>query len=597
MKNNYKISITLFIIILCCITTLISVGFSALNQNLNISGEVDYELNSPTLYNVLKKEAQLGTYAQEYTGDHQDSMDTSLSTQKIYHWNAINDTQANVILDKWNVIFGGFCWQMYRTTDTGGVKLIYNGIPTDGKCNNTGTDQQIGTSEFNTNYNSLADVGYMYNTRYTYNHKTPTSIYILTVSSATGSSNYYYGTGVTYDSATNKYTLIGITQDTWTNTYSSSSGLYTCRSTNDTTCSTVYYIVGGASSYMYGFSMTGGNLLNYYNTNITFGTDYTESNGIYTLSNTTTIQKVDWFSNYSTYKNYYTCGDDSTSCTNLKYIISTNNSRYYSLSSASNNYIYAKDFTYNSGTDTYTLNSDRYEIWELTDTDKTNLGTHHYTCFNDTGACQTLSYVYRVSGSNIFYINLTGGKSIENAVNEMLYADNVNQTDSTIKTYIDNWYSNNMTSYTTYLEDIIFCNNRSQSNSTTNGWNPDGESVSTSMLFNYTLLSCTNDTDKFSVSNNKAKLTYPVGLASYKEMTLLNRDILRKTGQNYWLGSPSHFPDTYAFEEIVSSTGNSSTYSVYNSHGVRPVVSLKPETEYASGTGSKNDPYYVNVLD
>ncbi len=599
MKKHYKLYITLFIIMLSFITTLISVGFSALNQSLNISGDVDYEINSPTLYNVLKKEAQLGTYATEYTGDHQDSMDTSLSTQKIYHWKTTNITNANVILDKWNVIFGGFCWQMIRTTDTGGVKLIYNGTPTDGKCNNSGTAQQIGTSAFNTNSSSPADVGYMYNKRYTYNSKKPSSLDVLTRTSMTKSSNYYYGTGVTYSSGT--YTLTGTTQDTWTNTYSSSSGLYTCKSATATTCSTVYYIAGGESSYMYGFSMTEGNLLNYYNTNITLGTGYSESNGIYSLTNTTTISKADWFSNYSTYKNYYTCGDNNTTCTNLKYITATYNYYYYSIL-VSNNYIYANNFTYDSGINKYTLSSDRYKTWNMTDTDKTNLATHHYTCFNDTGVCETLSYVYYAStpsgSSYIFYINLTGGKSIEDAIDEMLYNDNVNQTNSTIKTYIDNWYSSNMTSYTSYLEDTIFCNERSQINQQANGWNPNGGSLSTYMYFkNYITnsdLSCTSDTDKFSLSNNKAKLTYPVGLLTYPETNLLNNSNLRKTGQAYWFASPYSFDYRDANEHIILSSGSYSNDSVYYINGVRPAVSLTPGIEYIGGTGSKSDPYIVN---
>ena len=42
-----------------------------------------------------------------------------------------------------NVIFGGFCWKIVRTTESGGIKLIYNGTPTDGTCNNTGEASQI----------------------------------------------------------------------------------------------------------------------------------------------------------------------------------------------------------------------------------------------------------------------------------------------------------------------------------------------------------------------------------------------------------------------------------------------------------------------
>ena len=593
--NSYKFAITVSIVILCMITTLMSVGFSALNKNLSIAGDVEYEDNSPTLYNVLKKEKKLGTYAKEYTRDHRDSF-IEEPTKSVYYWYAKDDTDGNVILDKWNVIFGGFCWQMFRTTDTGGVKLIYNGTPTDGNCNNEGVDQQIGTSKFNTNYDSPAYAGYMYNTVYAYNTKQPDNINVLTRTDMQNGYYYYYGTGVTYSSGT--YTLTGTTQATWANTYPSSSGLYTCKTTTSITCSEVYYIAESTNNYMYGFKMANGNLLNYYNTNLTFGTNYTESNGTYTLINTTTITKADWYSDNSTYKNYYTCGDDSTTCTNLKYITYTNDYYYYALL-VSNNYIYAKGFTYNSITNTYTLNSDRYQSWNITNTDQTNLATHHYTCFNDTGECQTLSYVYYAvpptSWSYIYYINLAGGKNIENALNEMLYNEAVNTINSDMKTYIDNWYSSNMTSYTHALEDTIFCYNRNTTNLNTSGWNPNGGSVKTHVNFNRDSLSCTNDTDKFSVSNNKAKLIYPVGLASYMEMNLLYNGtyLLRKTGQYYWIGSPYYFYYSGTIGNVIRAGGHNIEYMPDNTFGVRPVVSLKPGTEYVSGTGSKDDPYVV----
>ena len=71
-----------------------------------------------------------------------------------------------------NVLFGGFCWKIVRTTSTGGTKLIYNGSPTgtnNDKCNNTDAASQLAsTSMFNNNDISPADVGYMYGTRYKY---------------------------------------------------------------------------------------------------------------------------------------------------------------------------------------------------------------------------------------------------------------------------------------------------------------------------------------------------------------------------------------------------------------------------------------------
>ena len=33
-----------------------------------------------------------------------------------------------------HVLFGGFCWRILRTTNTGGIKMIYNGEPTNGTC-------------------------------------------------------------------------------------------------------------------------------------------------------------------------------------------------------------------------------------------------------------------------------------------------------------------------------------------------------------------------------------------------------------------------------------------------------------------------------
>lgn len=63
-----------------------------------------------------------------------------------------------------NVIYANKCWRIVRTTETGGTKLIYNGVPTDGKCNNIGESSQIGRSAWNASQNDNAYVGYMYGT-------------------------------------------------------------------------------------------------------------------------------------------------------------------------------------------------------------------------------------------------------------------------------------------------------------------------------------------------------------------------------------------------------------------------------------------------
>ena len=77
-----------------------------------------------------------------------------------------------------NVLFANFCWKIVRTTDTGGVKLIYNGLPASGKCTNTtGTSTMLSTTTaFNTNYDNKIYIGYTYN-----NNGTNTNSTIKTV--------------------------------------------------------------------------------------------------------------------------------------------------------------------------------------------------------------------------------------------------------------------------------------------------------------------------------------------------------------------------------------------------------------------------------
>ena len=222
-----------------------------------------------------------------------------------------------------------------------------------------------------------------------------------------------------------------------------------------------------------------------------------------------------------------------------------------------------------------------------------------YTCWNTTGECTTLSYIYYVSGTTSYYVNLTDGKSIEEAKNEMLYNNDVNTINSTMKSGVDAWYKHYLLEdYDDYIEDTIFCNDRTQRNADANGWNPNGGSVSTYMYFkeyNVTSdFSCTNTTDRFSVSNPSAALTYKVGLMSSPEMNILNNNNARKTGQWYWLASPYLFnTGSGAFGRFVVTNGSMNYYYVNYTNGVRPTISLKPGTIYSNGDGSMTNPYVV----
>ena len=112
---------------LILLVVFLGIGYAAFTTDLSIGGTLNVKKYDHTLYGVLEKAASQG-YAREYTGEHHDSF-TEEPSKKIYHWYAPETTAgnnlANEILDKNNVIFAGHCWQMVRTTDTGGVKMVY----------------------------------------------------------------------------------------------------------------------------------------------------------------------------------------------------------------------------------------------------------------------------------------------------------------------------------------------------------------------------------------------------------------------------------------------------------------------------------------
>ena len=82
------------------------------------------------------------------------------NNQNVYYYRgAISDN---------NVLWGGFCWKMVRTTATGGIKMIYNGEPNNGQCTATENDTVIDFGYYNSSPNgySPADVGYMYGSKF-----------------------------------------------------------------------------------------------------------------------------------------------------------------------------------------------------------------------------------------------------------------------------------------------------------------------------------------------------------------------------------------------------------------------------------------------
>ena len=108
---------------------------------------------------------------------------------------------------------------------------------------------------------------------------------------------------------------------------------------------------------------------------------------------------------------------------------------------------------------------------------------------------------------------------------------------------------------------------------------------------------CSNITDKYSISNNYAKLDYPIGLFSSDEMALMSTGF-SKTGENYHSLSPSLFSGSQITANVTITTDGrvvGMNGGVGVSYGVRPAISLKPEIEYTDGDGTKNNPYIIDT--
>ena len=425
--------------------------------NLNyIQNKKNISLKHNDLYTVMQRKASLDSTSSKYvtssTGINflQNSSKTNgegvytrsgtqNSTYPIYYY------RGNVKDN--NVKFANLCWKIVRTTDRGGIKLIYNGTPNNGICDNTGENSQLDKVAFNTyTKGSIADVGYKYGARYEVDNN-----------AMVGSLSWAYGNDVTY------------------------------------------------------------------------------SNGTYTLVNTITTP-LGWNSGHNSVDN-----------------------------------------------------------------------GHHYTCLSTKTSCSTVYYIYYAGLTTAaYFLPLSNGKLLDGVLGEMTY-NTTNANNSNIKQYIENWYRNNLTSYTSKLEDTVWCNDRSIYDY--NGWNKDAKSNYDSFKFGAAnrleviyspSTTCPNAKDKFTVSTSYGNglLTYPVGLITADEamMASAGTDSYLYTGTPYWTMSPSYFAQDGGHNYFFDGLGIISALRTVNSTvvGVRPSITLKYGLEIVDGSGSADDPYIIN---
>ena len=206
-----------------------------------------------------------------------------------------------------------------------------------------------------------------------------------------------------------------------------------------------------------------------------------------------------------------------------------------------------------------------------------------------------------------------------------LSSNRTNENNSVVKTYVDNWYSNNLNSYTKYLSnDAVYCSDRNiGSGSYTTGAKTFYFAAYTRLYTNKTpTYNCTNIKDSFSGSNSEAKLTYPIGLMTADEIAYAGGKAFTNLPSPYvWYylnsvgGSITGSKDWWSLSPFSGSGAGSRVWAVLGSDypgklissglarngdagyfllAVRPVISLKSCVLWSSGNGSASSPYEIN---
>ncbi|MDO4747410.1 MAG: hypothetical protein Q4A70_03695 [Candidatus Saccharibacteria bacterium] len=149
-------------------------------------------------------------------------------------------------VDNNNLIFANFCWKIVRTTETGGLKVIYNGIPTNGQCLAEGDDTMTATGvKYNSSASNLSYFGYSYDSGgHALSYMTNANITDGMVFA--NDVSYIDGHYVLSNDRYVKDSNFAAERDTVLKTHH-----YTCFKVNGTECDTVRYVYMTRSSVMF----------------------------------------------------------------------------------------------------------------------------------------------------------------------------------------------------------------------------------------------------------------------------------------------------------------------------------------------------------
>ena len=202
-------------------------------------------------------------------------------------------------------------------------------------------------------------------------------------------------------------------------------------------------------------------------------------------------------------------------------------------------------------------------------------------------------------------------------------ATHANINDSTIKRVLDEWYQQNLLSYSNYISrDAGFCSDRSVNATDEVWWESDtklgyGTNVTAygpwARLYQNgqennqipTLKCNQSNNDLYTMSNasrGNKELMYPIGLITSDESVIMgafrgidNVSYYLYTGQNYWTISPYRFDGSSSGIFTISSGGMVGDNFPPAKYGVRPVINLDKNVTISSGDGTIDNPYVIET--